>query len=120
MVLVVGALFASACDSGPSGPGTLNARVEGPPTLGAAVIEVTGGGIQGFEDQGDTRVYGAMVSEVENRYRVVVISPEGGTIRFGIRVDDVGADLPSASVVTTASTDNLPALGTGVSVKIER
>lgn len=112
-----------ACDSGPSGPGTVQARVTGGETpAGAAVVEVTGKGIRGFEAAGGTRVYSGALSEGSNVYRVVLVNgADAGELRFGIRVDDRGAELPSAAVVIAADTANRP-IGTpaDLAVHIER
>lgn len=114
-VLMAGLL--AACDSGPSGPGTLSATVSGPQALGAVLLEVTGLGVQGFVGQGDTRVYGAELSAVDGKHRVLVVGA-GGTLRFGIKVDDLGAVAPVIVVMKTASVDNLVVLNTGVTVVV--
>jgi hypothetical protein len=108
----------SACESGPSGPGTLDGSVTGPANLGAVVLEVTGASVQGFTGQGDTQAYGALVSTAENKHRVILVDRSGGEIHFGIRVDDLGADAPTVTVVLAAGTDNLPKLLSGIDVKV--
>ena len=114
--LAVASLLA-ACDSGPSGPGTLSATVSGPTPLGAVVLEVTGLGVTGFVGQGDTRVYGAEVSAVEGKHRVVAVSAVG-TVRVGIQVLDLGAEPPVVVVLQSANPGNLVILNTGVTVVI--
>jgi len=113
------ALALAGCSDGPRGPGTLNARVEGPTPLGAAVVEVVGPGIAGFEGQGDTRVYGVLVPAQEGVHRVVVVSASGA-IRFGIKVEDLGADLPTLTALDVATVLNQPGLLVGVKVRVER
>ena len=73
----------AACESGPSGPGTLSgtATATQGQTLGAVVLEVTGPGIQGFEGQGGSIAYGAAVSAQNERWRVVVVGT--GQLGFG-------------------------------------
>ena len=115
-VLVLAALtLLAACDSGPSGPGTLSATVSGPTPLGAVLLEVTGIGVTGFVGQGDTRVYGAAVG---GKHRVVAVTGSGGTLRIGIKVDDLGAEPPVVVVLTSAGPGNLVILNTGVTVLI--
>ena len=112
-------LMVAACDSGPSGPGTLEARVrsEG---LGAAVLEVEGAGIQGFAGRGSTQVYSGPVPGRTDVYRVIVVDPVGGDIGFEIQVDDVGMDGPILTVITAARTDNGTMAAAGVAVGVER
>ena len=114
------ALLAAGCDSGPSGPGTLSATVSSTSPLGAVVLEVVGPGVQGFEPQGSSRAFGATLSATEGRHRVVVVAPDGAPLRFGIRVEDLGADLPAITAVSAASPQNLPALAEGIEVRVER
>ncbi len=114
----LGALFV-ACDSGPSGPGTLVASVYGD-ALGGVVLEVTGAGIRGFEGLGDTRVYAAPVAGKPGTHRVLLIHPEGGELRFEIQVEDLDLDDPVVRVVSAAGADNGPRLNAGIEVLIER
>jgi len=116
-VAVLLAGLVAACDSGPSGPGTLSATVSGPQALGAVLLEVTGLGVQGFVGQGDTRVYGAELSALDGKHRVLVVGT-GGALRFGIKVDDLGAVPPVIVVMKTASPLNLVILNTGVTVVV--
>jgi hypothetical protein len=117
LALAVASLLV-ACDSGPSGPGTLSATVSGPTPLGAVILEVTGPGVTGFVGQGDTRVYGAEVSAVEGKHRVVAVTGTGGTVRVGIQVLDLGAEPPVVVVLQSVSPGNLVILNTGVTVVI--
>ena len=109
----------TGCDAGPSGPGTISGTVVGAAPLGAALIEVTGVGITGFTGQGDTQVYGALVSDLEGRHRVLLVDQGGGQLQFGIRVDDLGADRPIVSVLDAASPENEVVSTAGVEVRIE-
>jgi hypothetical protein len=115
--LLVGAVVAlAACETGPSGPGVLSGTVSASPpaTLGAVVLEVTGSGIEGFEGQAGSRVYGAMVSAESKRYRVVVVGT--GQLGFGVKVDDVGRPKPTVEVVSAVGADNAAMSTTGVRV----
>ena len=119
LALVV--LSLGACDLfGPSGPGTLDATLTGPTPLGAALLEVSGLGIQGFVGQGDTRVYGAEVNATTGTHRVVAISASGGVLSFGIKVADLGMDLPLATVMKVANPANIVVLSTQVVVEISK
>ena len=101
-------VLASACDSGPSGPGALTGtvRTAGAP-LGGAVLEVVGKGITGFTGAGSTQLFYAATQE-EFTFRVVLISSSPGDLQFSVSVEDKGAKKPSASVVKLVSGENLP------------
>ncbi len=115
------AVSLAGCDLfGPSGPGVLNATLTSSGELGAVVLEVTGLSITGFAAQGDARVYGARLSEVDGLHRVVLISPTGGPMQFGIEVDDLGADPPLVTVLTAVNTKNFTTAATGIEVRVER
>jgi hypothetical protein len=120
-ILTLAALsVVAACDSGPSGPGTLSATVSGPASLGAVLLEVTGAGVQGFVGQGGTRVYGAQVSAVDGTHRVLALTADGGPLRVGIEVLDLGAEPPIVMVLKAASTENLMLLNAGVTVVVAK
>jgi hypothetical protein len=109
-----------ACDSVPSGPGTISGTVTGSATLGAVVLDVTWVGVQGFEGLGSTQVYSAPVPGETNRYRVVLIDPVGGDLHFGIDVADVYLEGPVITLVSAADTGNLPMEVGGLTVALER
>jgi hypothetical protein len=109
---------ASACDSGPKGPGTLNATVTSPQPLGALVLDFTGGAVTGFEGQGDTQVYSADLGGTQPHHRVILLSPSGGQIRFGIEVSDVQAERPVVTAVTGATPTNQQVTPSGLQVRI--
>ncbi|RMH12659.1 MAG: hypothetical protein D6701_13250 [Gemmatimonadetes bacterium] len=92
-------LVAAACgDGGPSGPGNLEASVDGGSlALGAAVIQVTGQGITGFGGAGGTRVFSNQTGPTT--HRVVVVGQTPGRLNFTIAVEDRGAGLPTLAVV---------------------
>ena len=113
------AVGTAACDSGPSGPGTLVASVRGA-SLGGVVLEVTGAGIVGFEGLSSTQVYAAPVPRSESRHRVMLVHPDGGELRFEIQVQDVDMDDPVMVVVSAAGSDNETQLTSGIEVRLER
>jgi hypothetical protein len=117
--VTVAAVLAVACDSGPGGPGTLVASVTGN-SLGGVVLEVRGAGILGFEGLDNTRVYAAPLAEVADGYRVLLIDPEGGELRFEIQVEDVGMGDPIMHVVSAAGVDNLTQLTAGIETRVQR
>ena len=117
--LVLALTTLHGCDWGPKGPGVINGSIVSPTDLGAVVREVEGVGIRGFIGYGDTRAYGFLVSSVEGRYRVVLVSRSGLSIRFGIEVGDLGAEAPISTVLLAAGVDNLPKLLTNVLVQLE-
>lgn len=108
----------AACDSGPKGPGTLVATVSAGGALGAVTLEVVGPGVTGFEGVGGTHAYGTVVSARQNRHRVVLADPVGGTLQVAIAVQDVRADAPTVTVVAAAGTDNLERTTTDVVVRV--
>ena len=109
----------AACDSGPTGPGTLTAVATGA-SLGGVVLEVEGTGIRGFAGRGSTRVYSAPVQGRPGVHRVVLIGPEPGDLPFEMQVDDLGMEGPVVTVVQAARGDNFAIPASGVSVRIER
>lgn len=115
--LVVGVMLV-ACDSGPSGPGTLVASVQGD-ALGGVVLEVRGRGILGFEGLSSTQVYAAPIAG-SDAHRVMLIHPSAGDLRFEIQVEDAGMDDPEIHVVSAAGLDNASLLNAGIEVRIER
>lgn len=113
------ALGGAACDSSPSGPGTLVAAVTGE-SLGGVVLQIVGPGIRGFEGLGNTQVYAAPLSGTPNGYRVMLVDAVGSDLRFEIQVDDVGMNDPVMTVVSAAGVDNLTRLTAGIETRVER
>ena len=114
-------LALAACDSGPEGPGVLDATVVAPQPLGAVILEFTGTGVRGFVAQGTTQVYSVAGAAGAARQRVILVSPSGGTeIRFGIDLEDRAAEMPAVVAVSAASPGNAPMTAAGLKVRIER
>jgi len=111
----------AACDSGPSGPGEFTAVVTAPSGgVGAVILQVQGQGIQGFVGAGATEVLSNPTGG-EGTFRVVAVNEGTGTLQFTVRVQDRGAELPTASVISVAGTDNqMVASVTGYRVRFER
>lgn len=69
------------------------------------MVEVSGAGVRGVRPLGSTRVFQRPLDE-EGAFRLVVVNPAGAPAEFGIDVDDVDGELPSASVLSAADTDD--------------
>ena len=105
LVTVMGVVLAlSACDWGPRGHGQLSGIVtSGAIPVGAIVLEISGPGIQGFSESGQTRVFFA--EPATDVYRVVLVTADPDQIRFQVDVDDVRSP-PLTAVVVEAVDDN--------------
>jgi hypothetical protein len=111
----------AACDSGPSGPGDLTAVVTAPSGgVGAVILQVQGQGIKGFVGAGATEVLSNPTGG-EGTFRVVAVNEGTGTLQFRVQVEDLGAELPTAGVISAAGTDNQMVVSvTGYQVRFER
>jgi hypothetical protein len=121
LVTVVGVVLAlSACDWGPRGPGQLRGIVtSGSSPVGAIVLEISGPGVQGFSDAGQTRVFFA--EPEADVYRVVLVAADPDRIRFRVAMDDVRS--PSLTVVVVEAVDDSNAAITdlsGIEVALNR
>lgn len=105
LVTLMGVVLAlSACDWGPRGHGQLSGIVtSGAIPVGAIVLEISGPGIQGFSESGQTRVFFA--EPATDVYRVVLVTADPDQIRFQVDVDDVRSP-PLTAVVVEAVDDN--------------
>ncbi len=102
------ALTLSACEWGPRGEGELSGIVTpGSVPVGAIVLEISGPGVQGFSDAGQTRVFFA--EPEPDVYRVVLVAADPDRIRFRVAMDDVRSS-PLAIVVVEAVDDNNSAI----------
>ena len=110
-------LGAAACDDG---PGTWTAAVEGPGPVGAALVEVRGDGVRGFEGAGDSRVFADPSPSRGGGWRVVVVSPSGSAA-FRIRVADGEGPRPAVTLLSAADVADrsVTALG-GYEVRVAR
>lgn len=112
-ILASFAILAVGCDSGPSGPGELDATLLTPgPVIGAAVLEVVGSGIEGFTGAGATRVFWAR-QDNPVQYRVVVVSEGGGDLKFSVVMKDLAVRTPRYTVVSMVDLENRPLSVTG-------
>jgi len=100
-------LAIAGCDlGGPSGPATISGTVTGRADLGAAVIDLSWDGVQGFDGRGTTLVYSAAVGGTVNRHRAVLVSPVGGDLQFTITLEDERLYAPVVTVVSAVDTGN--------------
>ena len=118
-ILVVGVLALLGCESGPSGPGALEATVTGD-MLGGVLLQVDGPGIRGFTALGDARVFGAPDAARPGRHRVIVIAPSTGELRFMIDVDDLEMEGPVLTVLQATRVDDQLVTPSAASVRIVR
>ena len=113
-------LALGACDWGPRGPGQLRGIVlsdVGP--VGAIVLEVSGPGVQGFSEAGQTRVFFAQPAT--DVYRVVLVAADPDRVRFRVDMDDVRSPTLTTVVVEAVDDSNAPItdLG-GITVELNR
>ena len=87
--------------------------------MGAIVLEISGPGVQGFSDSGQTRVFFA--EPETDMYRVVLVTADPDRIRFQVAVDDVRSS-PLTVVVVEAVDDNNAAITdlSGIVVDLNR
>jgi hypothetical protein len=103
--LLVGLALVSACDRN-DGPGYVAGALEGPIPLGAAVVDVRGTGILGFEPSGATRVFSAVTPD--GVHRVVLVGEAAGDLQFRIEVEDPRAAPPVGVLVSAADGQDHP------------
>ncbi len=120
LVTIGVALALSACDWGPRGPGQLRGIVtSGATPVGAIVLEISGPGVQGFSEAGQTRVFFAEPST--DVYRVVLVAADPDRVRFRVDMDDVRSPSLTAVVVEAVDDSNEPILDlSGIEVEIRR
>ena len=120
-VLLAALSLLAACDSGPSGPGDFTAVVTAPSGgVGAVILQVQGQGIQGFRGSGATEVI-SNATGADGTFRVVAVNEGAGTLQFLVQVQDRGVELPTATVISAAGTDNqMVASVTGYQVRFEK
>ena len=104
--LVVLLCALAGCDSGPEGPGFMEGVVDGPIPLGAAIVEVQGDGVIGFEGAGSTHVFPG--PPAQGVHRVVLVGETPGSLTFRVQVQELRDGAPSATVLSAAGGDNIP------------
>lgn len=110
---------ASACSDDPSGPGTFDVSVTASVPLGAAVVELEGAAVDGVE--APARGWAELRQVGPERYRLMIIAEVPGELVASIRVPDVAAPLPTASVVqATDQVDSPVPSGAGASARVRR
>ena len=120
VTVIVVALALDACDWGPRGLGQLRGIVTpGAIPVGAVVLEISGPGVQGFSEAGQTRLFFAEPNT--DVYRVVLVASDPDRIRFRVAMDDVRG--PALTVVAVEAVDDSNAPITdlsGITVEIAR
>ena len=109
-----------ACDLGPDGRSTITGTISGHPALGAAVLEVTMGGVISFEGRGSTQVYFAPLAGSPNRWRVVLVSPSISQLPFAMEVESSLLEVPAVAIVEAANIGDLPVDVSELKVALER
>ena len=112
------ALALGACDWGPRGPGQLRGIVvPGANRVGAIVLEISGSGVQGFSEAGQTRLFFAQPES--NVYRVVLVASDPDRIRFRVDMDDVRSPVLTVVAVEAVDDSNEPIVDlSGITVEI--
>lgn len=120
VTVMAGVLALGACDWGPRGPGQLEGIVtSGGTAVGALVVEISGLGILGFSEVGQTRLLFA--ESGTDVYRVVLVAPDPAQIGFRVDVDDMRVEVPSVVVVEAVDDNNDPIVDLGaIAVEIRR
>jgi hypothetical protein len=81
---------------------------------------VTWPGVGAFVGQGSTQVYWAPVAGFPDRYRVVLISSDGGDLPFAVEMEDLLPVTPVVTVVEAAGTDNFTRPLAGLTIVLDR
>jgi hypothetical protein len=115
LALLVGV---AACDSGPSGPGTLAVTVSSPVPISAAVVSLEGKGIRAVRATSGEAVGRETGNATTPGYRFAVFG-EGTNLTVQVEVDDV-ASLPSGFVTQAADAEGRLIGSAGIEVRIER
>ena len=121
LVTVIGVMLVlGACDWGPRGPGQLRGVVRsGASPVGAIVLEISGPGVQGFSDAGQTRVFFAEPST--DVYRVVLVAADPERVRFRVDMDDVRSPALTAVVIEAVDDNNVAITDlSGIAVEVNR
>lgn len=111
----------TGCDGEDTGPGDWQALLQRETPVSAAVLEVTGQGIEGVDGTGATRAFAAMTVPDDGSglvtWRIVVVAPETEP-GFRVHVRDVSAPAPEARIVSAAGPDDR-LISSLIGVKVE-
>lgn len=121
LVTIIGVtLTLSACEWGPRGMGQLRGVVtSGATPVGAIVLEISGPGVQGFSETGQTRIFFAEPSS--DVYRVVLVAADPDEVRFLVDVVDVRIPTLTVVVVEAVDDDNAAIADlSGITVELNR
>ncbi len=121
--LTVVSLAAAGCSDDPSGPGTINLTVRGAMPLGAAVVELVGEGLRGVEQPavGWAELVPVAPLGTTPVHRLILIQEEPGELRIRLKVTDVAAPFPVATVIeATDQADEPVASPTSIEALVRR
>ena len=118
-VAIVG-LTVGACDWGPRGPGQLRGVVtSGAVRVGALVLEISGSGVQGLTDSGQTRTFFA--EPTPEVYRVVLVAADPDRIQLRVAMDDVRSHALTVVAIEAVDDSNEPITDlSGIKIKLRR
>ena len=113
--LVLALIWTAACSDDPSGPGTIDLVIRGPAPLGAAVVQITGSGVSGVDAiaSGWVELIPVAPSGSTPVQRLVVVQQEAGDLKVRLRVTDVAAPPPRATVIEASDRCDLPVVNPG-------
>lgn len=112
LAMVPALVLLGGCDRDRASPGVVEAVVEGPAApYGAAVLEVSGQGVEGVVEVAGTRIWSREVEQ--ERIRFVVIQPGEGPLVFGVRLADRDGPAPTFTIVELADSDDGNVVPTG-------
>jgi len=108
--------FLAGCGAEPSGPGTLTAALVSPNGAeGSALVVLYGQGLGAVR-----AIEGSVFSREDgDTLRVVVVNPDGGSLRFTVAVDDI-TRTPTAAVLEVADPEDRLRTLAGYTVEITR
>ena len=113
-----------ACSDDPSGRGTVTLTVQAGTPLGAAVVEIRGDGVLGAEPITAGWAHLELVAgggEQAEMHRLVLVQDQEGTLSAELELEDVGAPLPTVSVVLASDGSDLPLASlAGVEARVRR
>lgn len=109
----------AACSDDPQGPGTITLTVDAAAPLGAAVLDLRGGGIEGVEEP--AAGWAVLRPLATSGHRLLVVAEQAGDLVVRIRVADLDAPLPRATLLQASGQDDraIEVLG-GIDVRVRR
>lgn len=124
LLLILGLSLATAlaaCSDDPEGPGTITLTVDAEAPLGAAVLDLRGGAIEGVEEPGAGWAVLRDLPGAGSAHRLLIVAEQSGDLVVRLRVSDLQAALPHATLLQASGQDDrsIPVL-TGIDVRLRR